>query len=748
VDTDNLCQRFVVDILVDGHPVRVLRSDARSQQLVDEHIGDGCYGFSCTLRVVGDSAVVEARLANFGTAVGEPVTLSDCSEKASQRSVDGTIRWLGGLRFTGCFAGEQAEPTGEVIVDGTLVMRVRASTWSHVGTSEGDAHAVRTFNFHLPEKFADGKAHRLTVIDGAGENICGGPLAFIAYADGLRETTSGLGLSEQEELRSELLDRLLPMSVPFSDYKRWKERLPVLCGPPVPLIGAVIMVGSGATEDTLVSLNEQTHDEWVAASLPRTPDPLGLRPDLAREFLTGEGADCDFIVFALAGTMFEPTALHRIANAFIEFPEAQVVYPDVDLRSEDGSIWPLAFPAFDYERMLEQGYCAYLFAMRRGTSQRSLAAGASNLYRLFNFVFDDETISNTNIVHLPGPLATLPQIDKEGAGPALTAATCAHLRKKGVRVQAVFRAEGLLPAVQINRTYDRGSTTVIIPTRNRQHLLRRCVESIRAAVERAGAHIVVVDNDSSDPETLSHLTEIEGGITTVLRVPGEFNFPRLINYGVEAAQGEVICILDDAIEALDELWFAEMLSRIAQRDVGAVGAQLIWPSGVVQHGGIVLGSRFAPAHAFNDRIATDVGYGDLLRVAHECSAVTAACLVTNRRDFLEVGGMDGVRFPINFSDVDYCLKLRATGKRIVFTPHAKLVHLDAAGRLEAEQEIHFERELRYLRAKWGSVLAADPYYSPMLSRDPMPFSALAWPAQSMEPRVNHRPIPVHIPAGF
>jgi hypothetical protein len=106
-----------------------------------------------------------------------------------------------------------------------------------------------------------------------------------------------------------------------------------------------------------------------------------------------------------------------------------------------------------------------------------------------------------------------------------------------------------------------------------------------------------------------------------------------------------------------------MLSRIAGDDVGAVGAQLVWPSGVVQHGGVVLGPSFAAAHAFTDRIDSDVGYCDLLRIAHECSAVTAACLVTRRRDYLEVGGMDEVRFPVNFNDVDYCLKLRAESGR-------------------------------------------------------------------------------------
>ena len=113
--------------------------------------------------------------------------------------------------------------------------------------------------------------------------------------------------------------------------------------------------------------------------------------------------------------------------------------------------------------------------------------------------------------------------------------------------------------------------------------------------------------------------------------------------------------------------------------------------------------------------------------------------------------MDEVRFPVNFNDVDYCLKLRALGKRIVFTPHAKLVHLELASRginVRANHKERFERELQNLRAKWGNVLAAEPYYSPMLSLDPIPFSALAWPIRAMHARVNSLPVPTEIPPGF
>jgi len=751
LDSDDPSRKFAVEILVDGYPVRVVRADALVHDLIGERIGNGCYGFSCSLdeTAVGDSAVVEARLANLGTAVGLPITLARASDTTPQISEPGSVRWLGGLRFSGWIAGRDEFAMANVLVDGTLVTRVRALAWNHVGTSEQDARAVRAFDFHLPERFADGTIHQLVLLDDSGENIGGAPLFFIAYPDGLREAVASRGVSQEEQLRAQLFDQLLPMSLPFSQYQGWREKFGVLPGPFVALRGAVIMVGPGAMDDTLESLHAQFHDGWIAASLPQTSEPTGLQADMARAFLETDGADCDFVIFTLAGTLFAPSALQRIAAAFAEFEKARAVYADLELQSEDGAVWPLAFPAFDYERMLEQGYCAHLFALRRASALRSLEAGASNLYRLLNSILDDG--SAADIVHVPGPLATLPEFDKTAAGAALAVATSAHLQQKDIEAQVTQCTGGVLPAVQITRTFESSRTTIIIPTRNRQNLLQDCIDSIWPAVERTDAEILVVDNDSSDPDTLDYLAQLENRGVTVLRVPGEFNFPRLNNCAADAARGEVLCLLNNDVQALDDLWLEELLSRIADNDVGAVGSLLVWPSGVVQHGGVVLGPSFAATHAFNDRIDSDVGYSDLLCVAHECSAVTAACLVTRRADYVKLGGMDDVRFPVNFNDVDYCLKLRALGKRIVFTPHAKLMHLESASRgldVRAKYEERFERELQNLRAKWGSVLAADPYYSPMLSLDPIPFSALAWPARAMEPRVNDPSVPIQIPPGF
>jgi GT2 family glycosyltransferase len=750
-DTADAGRKFAVEILIDGYPVRVIRADADMHHLMTEGVGDGCHGFSCTLdeALVRNSSVVEVRLANLGIAVGEPVDLTQPSKEAPQTSAQGALRWLGGLRFSGWIDRELT--TANVLVDGLPVTRVRASTWSHVGTSEKDARAVPTFDFHLPEKFADGLVHRLALADDAGESIGGRSIVFVAYTDGFREAVIGRGVSEREQLRAELLDQLIPMSVPFSQYRYWRESLPLEAGQATPHCGAVILVGPGAVDDTLATLHEQTDADWIATSFLHSSGPTSLNTQEAQTFLRDAGPNWDFVVFALAGTLFVQSALRRIATAFVQFPNAQAVYSDLDIEGSDGAVWPLAFSAFDYERMLEQGYCGHLFALRRPAAEQALAAGASDAYRVFNSVLDDGSISHSDVVHIPGSLGTLPDFDRASASAVLAAATTAHLQYCGTEAEVTPKAGDILPAAQIMRKHERLSTTIVIPTRNRFRLLQDCVDSILPAVERAKAEILIVDNDSTDPAVLAYLAEIKRNYATVLHVPGEFNFPRLNNRAAKAAHSEVLCMLNNDVKALDDRWLEEMLSRIAAGDVGAVGALLVWPSGIVQHGGVVLGPSFAARHAFNDRVDGDGSYGDLLRVTHECSAVTAACMVTRRRDYLDVGGMDEFRFPVNFNDVDYCLKLRANGKRIVFTPHAKMLHLESASRgtdASNGQSERFERELQNLREKWGDVLVADPYYSPMLSRDPIPFSALAWPAAPMHPRVNQPPVPTEIPAGF
>jgi GT2 family glycosyltransferase len=287
--------------------------------------------------------------------------------------------------------------------------------------------------------------------------------------------------------------------------------------------------------------------------------------------------------------------------------------------------------------------------------------------------------------------------------------------------------------------------------RNQMALLRACLNSIGPAVVKARAEILIVDNDSTDPEMLDYLDSLHGRRAVVLESPGPFNFAELNNIAAQKAQSEYLCLLNSDVEALDDAWLGEMLGRITDPGVGAVGATLLWPSGVVQHGGVVLGPEFDASHAFNDRMHRDPGYADLLRVAHECSAVTAACLLTRRAAYLAVGGMDAERFPVNYNDVDFCLKLRAMNKRVVLTPHARLKHLEAASRgsdRRPDRAARHARELASLRARWGAVLADDPYYSPLLSLDSTVYSALAWPPRDTSPRMLRPPVALDMPPGL
>ena len=152
-----------------------------------------------------------------------------------------------------------------------------------------------------------------------------------------------------------------------------------------------------------------------------------------------------------------------------------------------------------------------------------------------------------------------------------------------------------------------GKVSILIPTRDRVDLLKPCMESLERTLAGVDAEIIVIDNDSASPETQAYFAEISGRGARVAYVGGPFNYARIIDAGASIARGEFLLLLNNDVEALRAGWLEEMLGRMAEPDVGAVGSLLVWPSGVVQHGGVVLGLGFAAGHAFNERIEGDFG---------------------------------------------------------------------------------------------------------------------------------------------
>ncbi|MDR6818101.1 GT2 family glycosyltransferase [Neorhizobium sp. 2083] len=263
------------------------------------------------------------------------------------------------------------------------------------------------------------------------------------------------------------------------------------------------------------------------------------------------------------------------------------------------------------------------------------------------------------------------------------------------------------------------NVTVVIPTRDRADLLRACLEGLFTRTRYDDLDVIVVDNESREGETLALFHHYEGS-DRIRRIPlsGLFNFSRACNLGVAEARHELVLLLNNDIEPLEPGWLSQLVEELDDADVGAVGALLLYPDGYVQHGGVTLGTGSVARHNFSfvhPQAGEDSG---LLSQRQEMSAVTAACLMTRRSMWNSVGGMDEDRLAVAFNDVDYCLKLREMGKRIMWTPHARLIHRESVSRGPddtPEKIARFASEEAYMRKRWGDILESDPFYNPNLS---------------------------------
>jgi GT2 family glycosyltransferase len=177
-----------------------------------------------------------------------------------------------------------------------------------------------------------------------------------------------------------------------------------------------------------------------------------------------------------------------------------------------------------------------------------------------------------------------------------------------------------------------------------------------------------------------------------------------------------------------------MTSHALRPEIGAVGARLLYPDGTVQHGGIVLGVGGVAGHAHKYLPADFPGYFSRGHLVHDVSAVTAACMLVRKQTFEAVGGFDE-SFAVAFNDVDFCLRVRQTGLRNLWTPFATLIHHESKSRGAEdtpEKRRRFDDERQRMIARWGDALLDDPAYNPNLTFESEDF-ALAWPPRARKP---------------
>lgn len=262
--------------------------------------------------------------------------------------------------------------------------------------------------------------------------------------------------------------------------------------------------------------------------------------------------------------------------------------------------------------------------------------------------------------------------------------------------------------------------SLLVPTRDGVDILRPCVDAILERTDYRHFELLILDNQSSCPETLAFMAEVEqrDSRVKVLRWNHPFNYSAVNNFGARHARGEIVGLINNDVEPLDGAWLTEMVSQARRPEIGCVGAKLYYPNGTVQHGGVVLGIGGVAGHAHRFFQGDEAGYGGRLKLVQNLSAVTAACLLLRREVFEQVGGLNEVDLAVAYNDVDLCLKVQAAGYRNLWTPYAELYHHESISRGADDTPAKRARglkEARYMRSHWAEILDHDPAYNPNLT---------------------------------
>jgi hypothetical protein len=266
-----------------------------------------------------------------------------------------------------------------------------------------------------------------------------------------------------------------------------------------------------------------------------------------------------------------------------------------------------------------------------------------------------------------------------------------------------------VPSASLIAVGDLPPVTVVIPTRNRVDLLQTCLNGV-GATDYPNIEVIVVDNDSDDPRTLDLLANLDPARYRVLRYAGEFNYSAINNHAVSEANGRLVCLLNNDIEVIEPNWLATMAVQALRKEVGAVGARLLYPDGRIQHAGVVIGMGGAAGHAHRLLRPDEEGYHRRHALPQFVSAVTAACLVVARERFLAVGGLDEKNFPVAFNDVDLCMRLNRSGYESLHESISRGLDRDPIG------AARLAGELAALKRLWGTEEGIDPFHHPELSR--------------------------------
>jgi GT2 family glycosyltransferase len=424
-----------------------------------------------------------------------------------------------------------------------------------------------------------------------------------------------------------------------------------------------------------------------------------------------------FVGLMHSGNELAPEALFEIAQRINQCSDTDVIFSDHDVIAPDGEyVDPFFKPGWNPDLLLSINYLSPLCLVRRTALMEIPEVEGSLAEDRMHAVLLRVTERARRIEHIPhvlchaGPCAAPDRAvagddmrQREGTG---IVAEALHRRGEFVHISVIgpdrYHVSFLTRGAPL--------VSIIVPTRDRCDLLRRCISSIETHTREVRYEIIVLDNGSTEEGTRRFLDSI-GSWHRVIQCPGPFNYSAINNEGVVHASGEYVLFLNNDTEALEPAWLSTMLAQAQRPGVGAVGAKLLYPDGRIQHAGVVLGVCGVAGHAFRYLRPEDKPYHGLSELPRNCSAVTAACLLMPKKLFEQIGGFN-TRLKIEYNDVDLCLRIRQHGFRIVFDPHVVLIHHENATRKSGRSP----EDRLVMEELWGSTIKqGDPYYNPNLT---------------------------------
>ncbi len=447
----------------------------------------------------------------------------------------------------------------------------------------------------------------------------------------------------------------------------------------------------------------------------------------------------DYFVFSGKEICVLPEYLYEIAKAAAGCCESKVskirpknpslpdlIYTDEDNRNGGKRLRPFFKPDADLQMLLNFPYLGRCYVVKRSLLETLVQKG-EEIDLLENDWYDLSLQAfryAEHIFHIPKPLFSN-LVPKEGAASFVRSKSgknksCLnhYLESESISAKVI---ESDVPGF-FHLEYDMKEEpliSIIIPNKDHIEDLALCLASLKKS-DYQNYEVIIAENNSEDPETFAfydRLMEEDQRIHTVTW-EGGFNYSAINNFAAESAKGDLFLFLNNDTEFMEDTALRQLAVSVSKPGVGAAGAMLYYGDSTIQHGGVIIGMGGFAAHALWSLTDRDEKYYPFSLCEREMSAVTGACLMVRRSVFEEVGGMEE-EFVVALNDVDFCMKIRSAGYRIIWNPYAKLYHYESKSRGyedTMEKQARFQSEIDRFQKKWERELkAGDPYYNPNLT---------------------------------